>query len=55
MVVLHHKKFRPSVMCHICVDDYGNEIFIGGTDSSYRAWYFLGIYRALVKEHFGVE
>ena len=55
MIVFHWSKPCPSVWCHICVDDYGDEVFIGGTESAARAWYFLGVYRALVEEHFGVE
>ena len=49
MFVNYHPNKHPYawVWCHKVVDDFGNELFIGGTYSASLAWYFLGIERAI--------
>lgn len=37
----------PSTQTHLVTDDYGNEVFIGGSKSNFLAWYFLGLYEAI--------
>lgn len=41
------KPIIPTAVVYWVTDDFGDEVFIGGTNGALLAWYFLDLYEAI--------